>query len=124
MKKVVAIILAVLMLFALCACGSKDGGNKAGRPTTYDGTDGGNKAGRPTTYDGKNEYEALLNYADRLEEAGNAEAAALVRSKIPQAAAGEAREKIEEYMQNNEQFQMFENMEDAIEIADALKGGK
>lgn len=109
MKKVVAIILAVLMLFALCACGSKDGGNKAGRPTTYDG---------------KNEYEALLNYADRLEEAGNAEAAALVRSKIPQAAAGEAREKIEEYMQNNEQFQMFENMEDAIEIADALKGGK
>ena len=107
MKKVVAIILAVLMLFALCACGSKDGENKAGRPTTYDG---------------KNEYEALLNYADRLEEAGNAEAAALVRSKIPQAAAGEAREKIEEYMQNNEQFQMFENMEDAIEIADALKG--
>ena len=109
MKKVVAIILAVLMLFALCACGSKDGGNKAGRPTTYDG---------------KNEYEALLNYANRLEEAGNAEAAALVRSKIPQAAAGEAREKTEEYMQNNEQFQMFENMEDAIEIADALKGGK
>lgn len=109
MKKVVAIILAVLMLFALCACGSKDGGNKAGRPTTYDG---------------KNEYEALLNYANRLEEAGNAEAAALVRSKIPQAAAGEAREKIEEYMQNNEQFQMFENMEDAIEISDALKGGK
>lgn len=109
MKKVVAIILAVLMLFALCACDSKDGGNKAGRPTTYDG---------------KNEYEALLNYADRLEEAGNAEAAALVRARIPQAAAGEAREKIEEYMQNNEQFQMFENMEDAIEIADALKGGK
>ena len=109
MKKVVAIILAVLMLFALCACGSKGGGNKAGRPTTYDG---------------KNEYEALLNYANRLEEAGNAEAAALVRSKIPQAAAGEAREKIEEYMQNNEQFQMFENMEDAIEISDALKGGK
>ncbi len=109
MKKVVAIILAVLMLFALCACGSKAGGNKAGRPTTYDG---------------KNEYEALLNYANRLEEAGNAEAAALVRARIPQAAAGEAREKIEEYMQNNEQFQMFENMEDAIEIADALKGGK
>lgn len=109
MKKVVAIMLAVLMLFALCACGSKDGGNKAGRPTTYDG---------------KNEYEALLNYANRLEEAGNAEAAALVRARIPQAAAGEAREKIEEYMQNNEQFQMFENMEDAIEIADALKGGK
>ena len=109
MKKVVAIILAVLMLFALCACGSEDEGNKAGRPTTYDG---------------KNEFEALLDYADRLEEAGNAEAAALVRSKIPQAAAGEAREKIEEYMQNNEQFQLFENMEDAIEIADALRGGK
>ena len=109
MKKVVAIILAVLMLFALCACGSKDGGNKAGRPTTYDG---------------KNEYEALLNYANRLEEAGNAEAAALVRSKIPQAAAGEANEKIEKYMQNNENLQTAENIVDAIEISDALKGDK
>lgn len=109
MKKVVAIILAVLMLFALCACGAKDGGNKAGRPTTYDG---------------KNEYEALLNYADRLEEAGNAEAAALVRSKIPQAAAGEANEEIEKYMQNNENLQTAENIVDAIEIIDALKGDK
>lgn len=109
MKKVVAIILAVLMLFALCACGSKDGGNKAGRPTTYDG---------------KNEYEALLNYANRLEEAGNAEAAALVRSKIPQAAAGEANEEIEKYMQNNENLQTAENIVDAIEIIDALKGDK
>ena len=106
MKKVVAIILAVLMLFALCACGSKDGGNKAGRPTTYDG---------------KNEYEALLDYANRLEEAGNAEAAALVRSKIPQAAAGEANEEIEKYMQNNEDLQTAENIVDAIEIIAALK---
>lgn len=106
MKKVVAIILAVLMLFALCACGSKDGGNKAGRPTTYDG---------------KNEFEELLDYANRLEEAGNAEAAALVRSKIPQAAAGEANEEIEKYMQNNEDLQTAENIVDAIEIFAALK---
>lgn len=109
MKKVVAIVLAVLMLFALCACGAKNGGNKDGRPTAYDG---------------KNEFEALLDYADRLEEAGNEEAAALVRSKIPQAAAGEANEKIEKYMQNDEQFKMVENIEDAIEISDALKGDK
>ena len=65
----------------------------------------------------------LLNYADRLEEAGNAEAA-LVRSKIPQAAAGEANEKIEKYMQNNENLQTAENIVDAIEIFDALKGDK
>lgn len=109
MKKVISIMLAVLMLFALCACGSKDGGNKAGRPTTYDG---------------KNEYEALLGYANRLEEAGNAEAAALVRSKIPQAAAGEANEETEKYMQNNENLQTAENIVDAVEISDALKGDK
>lgn len=109
MKKIISIMLAVLMSLALCACGSKDGGNKAGRPTTYDG---------------KNEYEALLNYANRLEEAGNAEAAALVRSKIPQAAAGEANERIEKYMQNNENLQTAENIVDAIEIFDALKGDK
>ncbi|MBQ7485623.1 MAG: hypothetical protein IJT78_03235 [Oscillospiraceae bacterium] len=106
--KLIALLLAALMLAALCACGGK----------------GGDQASRPTAYDGKNEYEALLDYADRLEEAGNAEAAALVRARIPQAAAGEAREKIEEYMHNDEQFQMFENMEDAMEIADALKGDK
>ena len=109
MKFLLCALLAISILVSLCACGAKNGGNKDGRPTAYDG---------------KNEFEALLDYADRLEEAGNAEAAALVRSKIPQAAAGEARKKIEENMQNNEQFQMFENIEDAIEIADALKGGK
>lgn len=82
-----------------------------------------NPQGRPTTYDGQNSIDAIIDYANRLEAAGNEEAAAIVRSRIPQAAAGEANQKIEEFRQNNEDWQMIENIEDAVRIADAL-GGK
>lgn len=101
----------VLTMLLLCACGLKESKTKS-------------KAGRPTTYDGKNEYAALLDYANRLEKSGNAEAVALVHSKIPQAAAGEANEKIEEFTQENETLKTAENITDAVEIAGALKGGK
>ena len=107
--KLIALLLAVLMSLALCACGAENGGNKDGRPTAYDG---------------KNEFEALLDYADRLEEAGNAEAAALVRSKIPQAAAGEARQKAYEKQEENSDLQWVEDLKDLTEFYNLTKGGK
>ena len=79
--------------------------------------------GRPTTYDGENSIDALLDYADRLEEAGNEEAAAIVRSKIPQAAAGEANQKLEELKQDASDFQVFEDVHDALDVFRALEGG-
>ena len=82
-----------------------------------------NLNGRPTTYDGENSIDALLDYADRLEEAGNEEAAALVRSKIPQAAAGEANKKLEELKQENEELQMIEDFNDALRLINAMRGG-
>ena len=45
---------------------------------------------RPTEYDGQNSTQAIMDYADRLEEAGNTEAAEKVRNLVPKAAQGEA----------------------------------
>ena len=89
-----------------------------------DNDDQTNLNGRPTTYDGENSIDALLDYADRLEKAGNEEAAALVRSKIPQAAAGEANQKLEELGQENEELQMIENISDAMRMINAMRGGE
>ena len=105
-----AMLLAAALLIGLCACGGNDETQED--PNT-----------RPTTYDGQNSLDAILDYADRLEAAGNAEAAALVRSRIPQAAAGEANQKIEEFKQTSEDWQLIEDIEDATRIAEALAGG-
>ena len=105
-----AMLLAAALLIGLCACGGNDETQED--PNT-----------RPTTYDGQNSLDAILDYADRLEAAGNAEAAALVRSRIPQAAAGEANQKIEEFKQTSEDWQLIEDIEDAMRIAEALAGG-
>lgn len=80
--------------------------------------------GRPTTYDGNSDIDALLDYADRLEEAGNEEAAAIIRSRIPDAAAGEANQKLEEMTEENEELQVIEIIKDALEISGWVKGGK
>ena len=88
-----------------------------------DNDDQANLEGRPTTYDGENSIDALLDYADRLEKAGNEEAAAIVRSKIPQAAAGEANKKLEELKQENEELQMIEDFSDALRLINAMRGG-
>lgn len=77
MKKIISIMLAVLMSLALCACGGK----------------AGDKAESPAAYDGKSEYEALLDYAKRLEEAGNEEAAVAVYALLPQGGGAELIEK-------------------------------
>lgn len=109
--RLLAMLLAVALLLGLCACGG-------GKDETQE-----ELQTRPTTYDGQNSLDAVLDYAYRLEAAGNAQAAALVRSRIPQAAAGEANQKIEEFKQSNEDWQLIESIEDAMRIADALAGG-
>ncbi len=79
MKKVVAIILAVLMLFALCACGSKKDDNKKNNMQT--------------------DYTSLYEYAQKLEENGDNDAAAAVYEIIIRNGgkdlANAAREKID-----------------------------
>ena len=108
---IVLIILLVAALGAVGYFGFRDGGWFR-------------KAGRPTTYDGQNEFEAILNYADRLEAAGNAEAAAKVRARIPQAAAGEARDKAKRIMDENSDLKKFTDIEDALGTLISITGGK
>lgn len=105
------IILLVLAIGAVCYFGFRDGGwfRSKSRPTKYDGISG---------------YEAIIDYADRLEAEGNLEAAAKVRTLIPKAAAGEANQKIEEFKENNEKLAMIEGIENALRIAIAMNGGK
>ncbi len=56
--KLIAFLLVAIMLASLCACGSKDDTKTPGGAQT--------------------EFGSLLDYAKKLEEAGNAEAAAAV----------------------------------------------
>ena len=105
------IILLILAIGAVGYFGFRDGGwfRSKSRPTKYDGISG---------------YEAIIDYANRLEAEGNLEAAAKVRTLIPKAGAGEANQKIEEFKENNEILAMIEGIEDALKIANAMNGGK
>ena len=122
-KKGHGCLVALLVVFLIaavgvvCYFGFREGG-------WFRGTGGSDLQGRPTTYDGENSLDAILDYAERLEKAGNPEAAAKVRALIPKAAAGEANRKIEEYKQNNEDLRRMEGIRDAVRIADAMNGGK
>ena len=84
----------------------------------------GDSQDRPTSYDGQNSFEALLDYANRLEDAGNEEAAARVRALIPEGAAGEARQKAYEKQEENSDLQRVEDLKDLTEFYSLTKGGK
>lgn len=96
MKKVVAIILAVLMLFALCACGNSG-----------------------KTNDSQN-MQSLIKYAEQLEKAGNSEAAAAVYELIAQGGGAELIEKAHEEFPAVKDADEIEQIE---EVFDHLKGG-
>ena len=111
----VIIILLVVVIGAVCFFGFRDGG-------WFKGKD--NPQSNPTTNEEQSNFEALLDYANRLEAAGNEEAAAKVRALIPEAAAGEARQKAYEQQEENSDLQLMEDIEDAIEAYNLVKGGK
>ena len=86
-------------------------------------TEGDNR-GRTTSFDAENGAEAMLDYAERREAAGNYEAAAKVRALIPKAAAGEANRKIEKFKNNCGKLGFIEEIKGTIRIADAMNGGR
>ena len=90
MKKIITVLLLLCLLFTVSACSGK-------------------KASRPKDYDGVQSVDALLDYARRLEENGDYEAAAALYELIAKAAAGPAElppegEVIEEYKDAQELF--------------------
>ncbi|MBR3144703.1 MAG: hypothetical protein IKF53_02275 [Clostridia bacterium] len=96
MKKVVAIILAVLMLLSLCACGNNGKTN------------------------GSQNMKSLIKYAEQLEKAGNSEAAAAVYELIAQGGGAELIEKAHEEFPA---VKSADEIEQAEEVFDHLKGG-
>lgn len=68
--------------------------------------------------------QALLEYAERLEEAGNDEAAARVYALIPKAVAGEAFRVMEEYEQSNGEISTLKMLRDTFEIYFKMEGGE
>lgn len=90
MKRIITVITVLCLLFSLASCGEKQ--------TT-----------RSKEYDGVQSVDALLDYAKRLEENGDYEAAADLYELIAKAAAGPAElpgnaEAIEEYKEAQEVF--------------------
>ena len=102
-KRITALLLIVIMALLLCACG------------------GGNKAGRPTKYDGENSVEALVDYAKRLEEMGADKAAAMIYDMLPDAARGELFINSNKIIEENECFEALESLEDAQALVEKLK---
>ena len=96
MKKVVAIMLVVLMLLSLCACGNNG-----------------------KTNDSQN-MKSLINYAEQLEKAGNSEAAAAVYELIAQGGGAELIEKAHEEFPA---VKAADEIEQTEEVFDHLKGG-
>ncbi len=90
MKKIVMVIMVLCLLVSLVSCKGK-------------------QAVRSKEYDGVQSVDALLDYAKRLEENGDYEAAAELYGLIAKAAAGsvglpENGEAIEEYKEAQEFF--------------------
>ena len=76
-KKVLALLLALMLTLALCACGSKQ----------EEKTKNGNA---------QTDFSSLYDYAKRLEEAGNSEAAAAVYELIAKGGGAELIQKAHE----------------------------
>ena len=76
---------------------------------------------RPTKYDDSSNSEALLDYAERLEDQGNYEAAAKVRALIPQALDGEANQEIEKQMNSNPKINFIREFDETLDYVDLVK---
>jgi len=83
-QTLIALLLSALMLLALCACGGKDD--------------------RPTA---QTSFEALCEYAKRLEDAGNYEAAQRVYELLPNAMAGGAVNDMETAIADSDRGDVF-----------------
>lgn len=112
MKKVfsgfVGILFVVVMAFTLCACGS---GQK-------------NESANNSEFAGMQNIQSMVDYAEKLEKAGNTEAAARIWARIANAskeAGGADAQKLMEYSTG---AKLLGTIEETNNIAAILRGGK
>ena len=98
--KLLALLLAAVSLFALCACGAKGGKEQPTAQTTF---------------------EELGDYAKRLEKAGNYEAAQHVYELIPKAVSGAAIADIETEIADSAYGKYFADMQNLDKWADLIE---
>ena len=101
--KWIAFLLAALMLLTLFGCGGKDGKRQSGKTNVQ------------TT------YEALCDYAKRLEEAGNHEAAERVYELLPKALTGSAVNDIEAGIADSSYGNVFSGRQSLDEWKDLME---
>lgn len=126
MKKIISIMLAVCVLLALCACGSKKDDNKKNNMQTDNTSlyeyaqkleeNGDNEAAAAQTM-----FEALCEYAKRLEDAGNYEAAQQVYAQLPKAVAGAAVADIEAGIADTTYGKYFAGMQNLNKWEDLIE---
>lgn len=108
-KTITALILALLLIFTLCACGD-------GEETGGD-TKGGKKT--QSTKGGAENVSSLVEYARSLEKAGNYEAAAAIYQLI---AEGGGADLIKKAHEDIPIIGIYDEMEDLEEIAGRVNG--
>ena len=107
MKKVISILLAVVLLATVFAGCGKDK----------------QKGSESSAIGSMADVNAMIEYAQMLEEQGNKEAAAQVWAMIPDAADESAREELREEAEGSNEMQALENVSEANNLINSLKGG-
>ncbi len=109
MKKVlysfVGMILAVIMAFTLCACGK-------------------NKTKNNSEFVGMQNIQSMVDYAEKLEKAGNTEAAARIWARIANAAKEAGGADAEKIMDDSVGERALDAIEKANRIIPVIRGGK
>ena len=108
MKKLISILLAVVLLATVFAGCGKDK----------------QKESESSAIGSMADVQAMIEYAEMLEEQGNKEAAAQVWAMIPDAADESAREELRGEAEGSNEMQALENVSEANNLINSLKGGK
>ena len=107
MKKVISILLAIVLVGTVFAgCGKEK-----------------QKGSKTETVSSMVDVQAMIEYAETLEEQGNKEAAAQVWAMIPDAADESAREEIRNSAEGSDEMQALESVSEANDLINSLKGG-
>lgn len=107
MKKLISILLAVVLLATVfVGCGKEK-----------------QKGSETETVSSMADVQAMIEYAETLEEQGNKEAAAQVWAMIPDAADESAREEIRNSAEGSDEMQALESVSEANDLINSLKGG-